>query len=569
MQLSTQGNAVMMQLRDNINHLKSDVGFKQLIFPSIDLLYTSISARSREQLRQRLVAVGCTDAAYFDVIEEYQLLQKQYVFDCIDSIVNVLQILIDDKTITDIYFNKLLDFIEYEQLSIIAIHIDMELFDKLNPAIKLRLIYLLVDYIYMALSLFRAGNNIIITQDFDQNFIKKIDKVTIEFNDTPDKRQQLYPLFFSELHIREASILATGELVRHDQLSDIFTVYKTASYGLSNVRQQDNTVSYYNLAIKTLSQLSKASSYMQSRSGQQLSVVIQPMSHETAIGHHGLVRRSIFGVHISYQDTQGLILDINASPGFNHVYRASPLYKLDGELKIAYLAHIRQLTAQVNSNPKHIHYQRRQEKLAALEYIVQADDQGDLSPETFAQVKVNKPYLFVAWGESKTQNLIECAQSDVKTKMLRKMSKEKESIGQLGYSLTDDVLVKRLSEKYLSFTDGIPFDVNKKIIDLISPDPSRQHKTGHELWRYDKKLALEIILIAHAQQLLHPALLKVIEEQYSTLYERSFWFFNNSEVELLVIEVKNNILSIIWADATNDTVYNSNQNAGGNQWLRL
>jgi hypothetical protein len=569
MQLNSQGIAIISQMRYEIEQLKTAVGIKQFVRPSIDIFHTSLTPNIREQLRQKIVPVGDQVTSYPDALKNYDQTQAHSLCECIDSILKLLQTLIIDKNITDIYFNKLIDFIEYEQLQTIAPDVALTVLDKINPAMKLRMVYYLIDTIYTGLSSFRKGESITITHSSDQNILKKIDKLTADFEQNLEKRQHLYVLFYSELHIREASILATGELPRMDQLSDIFIVYKTASYGLGNLRQQDSTLSYYNLALKTLSQLSKASSAIQTHnSDQQLSVIVQPVNDETAVGHHGLVRRSVFGVKISYQDTQGAILDVNASPGFNHVYRIKPHYRLEPQLKIAYLSHIKVLVTRLNNSPKHAHAKRREEKLEALEYIVESDNQGDLSPATFDQAKNNKPYLFVAWRQSKTQQLIECAEEDLKVKMWEKFSKEKQSIGQIGYSITDEDLVLKLSDKYLSYTSGQTYDVNKKISDLIEPDTLRQGKSGYALWNYDKKMALEIILIAHYQQLLHPALLKAIEENYPSLYARSLWFMKESKVEQLFLEVKNNILFLLWNDSSNDPSYGSPKNAGGLSCLK-
>ncbi len=98
---------------------------------------------------------------------------------------------------------------------------------------------------------------------------------------------------------------------------------------------------------------------------------------------------------------------------------------------------------------------------------------------TFDQVKLNKSYLFVAWGESETKKLFELAETDIKLKMWHKIAKEKDTIGQYGYAITDDHLLQRLSDKYQSFTNGEPYDVNKKITDLIViVDPLRNTLSG-------------------------------------------------------------------------------------------
>ena len=79
--------------------------------------------------------------------------------------------------------------------------------------------------------------------------------------------------------------------------------------------------------------------------------------------------------------------------------------------------------------------------------------------------------------------------------------------------------------------------------------------SGYALWRYDKKMALEIILVAHAQQLLHPALITKIEENYSCLYARTFAFILRSEVEMLLTAVKDHIIELYWQDAVGDKGY--------------
>jgi hypothetical protein len=565
MQFSMQGITIITHLKETISQIKSDAGVKQFIMPSIDIFFTSISAAAREKIRVSLIASGIESNEYSVMVELYKQMQIQYLFECIDSITTCLQTLVDNKSKTDIYLNKLIDFVEYEQLLTIAPDIPTNTFEKMNSAVKFRLNYYLTDQVYTTLCQFKGGHNIISSQTYDQSILKKIDKITHDSVQNQDKRSHINLLFYSELNIREASIMALGELLRNDQLSDIFVVYKSTAFGLTDLRQQNGSISYYNLAVKTLSQLSKASSLMQPHHlGQQLSVVIQPMNQETAVGHHGLVRRSVFGVNISYQDNQGLILDVNASPGFNHVYQLEPHYKLDSLLKMAYLSHIKLLTVQLNDAPAHSHKRRRQEKLSALEHIVNADNQGELSPATFDVAKMGKPYLFVAWGESKTQQLIECGENDLKLKMWILYSKEKHSIGRLGYSMNNEDLVEKLHEKYKIYTKGEPYDPNKNILDLLNAHQERKDLSGYELWRYDKKLALEIILVAHSQQLLHPALIKEVERKFPMLCARSFWIFRESEVEALMLEVKENLTSLLWNDAANDNIYFPAQNIGIN-----
>ncbi|MFA6037082.1 MAG: hypothetical protein WC748_03020 [Legionellales bacterium] len=556
MQLTAQAIAIIVQLKDKINNLKSDEGIKKFILPSIDIFNTSICERARDTIKSTIVTLGVTDGDYAQVIESYQRMQVQYLLECFDSVSNLLQTLIDNKAAV-IYINKLMDFIEFEQVSTIAPDISAGIFEKMNVAIKYRVLYYLTEEVYAILCQFREGAYINCNHISDQLCIKKIDKFTVQAVQNQDKILQVSLLYYSELHIREASIVAMGELIRNDQLSDIFTVYKTAAYGLSGLREHNHVISYYSLAVKTLMHLSKASNFMQPRSiEQQLSVHIQPMNQETAIGHYGLVRRSIFGVVVTYQDTQGLILDVNSSPGFNHVYQVEPAYKLDPDLKMHYLQHIRLLTAQLNDAPEHTHKKRREEKLNALEYIVRADNQGELTPATFDQAKAGKLYLYAAtWSESITEQLITNAELDVRAKMWRKFSKDKHSIGQLGYSITDNNLLAKLLNKYLSFTQGISYDADKRIQDLLENDPERINKTGVDLWRHDKKRALEIILIAHFQQLLHPALLRSIEERYPMMYARTFWVASQSEVENLVRQVKDNLLSLLWLDAANEVTY--------------
>lgn len=557
MQLTAQAIAIIVQFKDKINQLKSDEGFKKFVLPSINIFHASICERARDKIKSTLVALGVAEGNYSQVVENYQRMQVQYLFECLDSVSSSLQTFIENKPATAIYINKLMDFIEFEQLSTLAPDISVGIYEKMNVAIKYRLLYYLTGEVYEILCQLREGAHIICEHSSDQLCIKKIEKFTAQAVQNQDKQEQISLLYYSELHIREASIVAMGELMRNDQLSDIFAVYKTTAYGLIGLREHHHVVSYYSLAVKTLMHLSNASHFMQPRSfEQQLSVHIQPMNQETAIGHYGLVRRSIFGVVVTYQDTQGLILDVNASPGFNHVYQVEAAYKLDPNLKLHYLQHIRLLTEQLDHSPEHAHKKRRQEKLNALEYIVHADNRGELSPATFDQAKAGKLYLYAAtWSESVTEQLITNAELDVRTKMWRKFSKDKQSIGQLGYALNDQNLLTKLLNKYLSFTQGIPYDVNKKIQDLLENDPERVSKAGVDLWRHDKKRALEIILIAHFQQLLHPALLRSIEEKYPMMYARTFWISSKSEVENLVIQVKDNLLSLLWFDAANEIAY--------------
>ncbi|MGA2655206.1 MAG: hypothetical protein ABSF18_04430, partial [Gammaproteobacteria bacterium] len=324
------------------------------------------------------------------------------------------------NSVTEIYLNKLIDFVEYEQLVTITSELPINVLDKINAAIKYRLIYFLMEHVYAVLCQFRGGINIITSKSYDQNLLKKIDRVTIEAAQNQDKRSHIHLLFYSELQIREASILATGEILTPDHISDIFLVYKTAAFGASQ-RKQDGTISYYNLAVKTLTQLSKAANVMQSHH-QQLIVSISPINQETAVGHHGLVRRTVFGVSISYQDNQAL--DITSSPGFNHVYQVTPHYKLETDLKLAMLEHIKNLAKQLSDSPNHPHKKRRQEKLAALEYIVHADNQQSLSPSTIEEARAGKNLIYVATGESTTQQLIEYAQSNIKAKMWQQFSRD-------------------------------------------------------------------------------------------------------------------------------------------------
>jgi hypothetical protein len=99
---------------------------------------------------------------------------------------------------------------------------------------------------------------------------------------------------------------------------------------------------------------------------------------------------------------------------------------------------------------------------------------------------------------------------------------------------------------------------------LLEQTQHRASHTGWALWRYDKKTALEIILIAHYQQLVNPALIKNIEENYPMIYARSFSLLRESEVETLVRELKDHLLTQLWDDAANDISIFPKQYAGLN-----
>lgn len=559
MQLSTQGIAVIKQLKQNIIIFKSNEGVKHFIAPSIDIFYASIPSEIKEQLRKKLVVSGTKEGVYVQVIEAYKAAQIKYLFDCIDSVGEFLNQFLTNNKMPDLFMH-IFNFIEYEQLSTIADSVQPSIFDLLNPAVKFRLIYFLIDQMCTSIACLKKETHFSSVQEPDNDILKKIETIAAHFQQNMDRKQQLNPLFYSELHIREASTLASGELVRSDHLSDIFIVYKKASFGSVNIFQQDYIASYYNLAVRTLLQLTEAAKKMPAhQAGQQLSVIVSPINHETSIGHYGVVSRSVFGVTVSYHDMQFMDVD-TCSPGFNHVYQIDTPFRLDSHIKIAYLQHINELILQMKNNPKHSHHQRRVEKLNALESIVKSDDEGSLSPTKLSEVKKDKPNLFAAW-KSKTQALIENTEEKLKAHLWQKLASEKDCIGKDGYAITDEALVEQLKDKYLILSKGATYNVNQRITDLLRTNPDRADYSGHDLWRFDKKMALEIILIAHAQQRLHPALIRIVEEKYPMLFMRSFHLIKKSEVEILLKEVKKDIMLLLWNNAANETDYNSYTNA--------
>ncbi len=548
MLLNAKVIAVFTQLQQEILNLKSEMGAGKIVSPSIDIFHTSIFPAAKEKLKAQLVNLGVNDASYFNAVDEYKQIQMQYLNQCVDAMVKVLQTMISNKNKSKELLGKLIKFIEDGQLAELIEGLGKEVLNKINSAIKLRFMYFLTDGIYSSLCQVKH----------------EIDLILIDVDEEHGERQRLYPLFMSELNIREASILATGSIPRFDELIDIFILYKNAGYGASQRHDSNTAVSYYHLAIKSFSQLSKASSMMRGNtSDQQLSVLITPVNHETTVGRDGLVRSAGYGVTIRYTDSSVVPIHTRLQSDASHSYRIEPWYDWDPKLKIAYLKHIEKLTAEIANNPQHAHYQRRLEKLAALQHIFNAAEQKKLSPDVFKEAKSDKPSLFCAFRESETQKLILHAEDDLRVKMWQKAVQETQIIGEYGYFIKDATLVSRLSKKRLHFTDIPLYDTTKKIKDLIQPDLNRSDKSGHNLWRYDKKMALEIMLIAHHQQLLHPALLHLIEELYPMMYARSFSLFRKSEVESLFKELKQDILSSLWNDSSNEDCYHSSKRLGG------
>jgi len=551
MQLTQEGLVLVSQFGQQLEQLTGDAGVCRFVLPTLNLFSTSIATLMKEQLRLKLVSLTIQHESYQNVVNEYQRLQSEYFRTCMMSLANFMQRMCDNKNSITTELNRLIDFIEYDQLTLLSL-IDPVFLDRINPAVKLRITYYLLESGYALLFDIHKNKQIKDVVEYDQATLSRLDQLIAKTENSSERKRQLAVLFDNELHIREASILATGELPRPDQLSDIYVVYKTASFGWAQ-RSQDHAASYYNLAVKTLLQLAQASRVVSANSATgQLSFYVNPISQETRLGSAGLVRSSAFGINIAHEDTE--LNPLSAGVGAQE-YQLVKNYSLGPSLKIACLQHIEQLSRQLEENPRHAHTQRRIEKKCALEAIVRAEEQGYLSPATFADIITLKPYIFVALGMSKTQMIIEWAQNDLKEKMWLKLSQDKQCIGKFGYAISDTQLIATLFRKYQTLEPGATYDTTKQIAEMLCFNSARMHYSGYELWRFDKRRALEVILIAHAQHLLHPALIVAIEEIYPCVYSRSLHFLFKSEVERIVTAVKDNIIELFWQDAQNDNSY--------------
>jgi hypothetical protein len=547
MQFTEQGKAVLTQLLQDISSLKNDQSVSNFILPTIELFFASIQDSEKVKLKTILARVLMIDevTVYQELVIQYLAMQRKCFSICIVALEKSLQDLIDGHGHSDQIFHELLDFLASDQLHLLI----PDLSNHMNPAIQLRLTYFLIDKISMTILLFQNGNHMIITEHSEASLIKRINQLTAGLCNDMQKTRELYTLFYNELQIREASIMTTGMLPRLDQLSDIYTVYKIEAYALKDLTQSGSPAPYYQLAVKTLSQLSKAYNAMQGGvATKHLSLSIKPFRREISMSANGLVQRSAFGINIDYLD-----MAITQSDSIeSDTYYVKSSYHLKSALKIAYLQHVDKLSSQMLYKPKHAHQQRRMEKLAALKMIIDEDNHGNLSPNTFKKAKSEKPYLFVAWGlrGSETESLITQAETDIKKTLLNKLIEQKDSIGQYGYALNDENLLLKLLEKYKHYTAGHLYNPNQKITDFMIPNIARNDLTGIDLWRFDKKMALEIILIANEQQLLHPALIYQIEHNYPQLYARSLPWLFSSEIEKLIMAVKDDVLQSFY-DAEN------------------
>ncbi|HLF66660.1 MAG TPA: hypothetical protein VI522_03510, partial [Gammaproteobacteria bacterium] len=464
MKLTQQGLALLTQLMQQLEGLKGAAGDQKFVLPTINLFFTSILEATKDQLRFKLITSGLANDSYKNVAQAYQRSQAEYVEACLTGVVTCLQKIISAEHSIKSELDQFIDFVEYDQLSAVT-GLKPVYLDSLNAAIKWRLTYYLLNKVYDLLENLAKNKYLVMDGDQDNAFLSRLSQLIAKTDQSTERKQQLATLFYNELHIREASLIATGELPRVDQLSDIFIVYKTASFGWSQ-HTQDHAASYYNLAVKTLLQLASASKIIGAHSATgQLSFHINTISQETRIGTQGLVRSSAFGINIAHEDTELFPLIANDAQD----YRLEKTDCLKASLKIALLQHIEHLSLQLVRDPKHYHTQRRIEKKSALEAILRANEQGDLSPATFADIIMCKPYLYVAFGLSKTQDLIDQARKDLKMNMWLKLAQDHHSIGKYGYAINDPQFIETLYRKYQSLAPGISYDTRLALTQLLVP----------------------------------------------------------------------------------------------------